>query len=96
MADKICKLIEPTLSAGTSLIRYKVRLPAFDKKIPDFVKDECTEFLSKLEMVDALYKSGQIPTEEQFQLDKVTELKKNASKAFDSLQLLVKMIEGKA
>jgi hypothetical protein len=96
LADKICKLIEPTLSAGTSLIRYKVRLPAFDKKIPDFVKDECTEFLSKLEMVDALYKSGQIPTEEQFQLDKVTELKKNASKAFDSLQLLVKMIEGKA
>lgn len=96
LADKICKLIEPTLSAGTSLIRYKVRLPAFDKKIPDFVKDECAEFLSKLEMVDAIYKSGAMPTEEEFQLDKVTELKKRASKAFDNMQLLVKMIEGKA
>ena len=97
-ADRLIKLIEPVLTTATALVRYKIRLPTLAAKIPEFVKDECTQHLEKLEMIDAVWKEvkagkASAPTDEKYQPDAVADLKKKATKSIDGLASIVKMAE---
>ena len=96
-ASKIISSLAPLISTGKLVMGGKILLPAVSSKLPDSVVQDARTCLRKLEIVDAAWKEvlggTSPPIDADMQVDAIALLKKTATKTFQSLSTMIKLLE---
>ena len=96
-SKKVLSMLAPVMIEGHQLIRGKCSQASIASKLPDCVLKERTELMRQVELANNLWQevmAGQKPPAEFMQINKVTELKKKATKAFSGLATMINIAVG--
>ena len=96
-ANKIISSLAPVISTGKLIMGGKILLPAVSAKLPDSVAQDARTCLRKLEVADAAWKEvlggSNPPADADMQVEAIALLKKTATKTFQSLSTMIKLLE---
>ena len=96
LATKTIKIVKGVIEIGHDLVRGKAQLPDLQAKIPQFMRDECQLSLEHLEKQKALWTDVQdngAVHKECMTMDGINNLKKKATKSFNDLAAMIKLVD---
>ena len=96
-ATKIVSLLAPLIAQGKMLMGGRLLQLGVSSRIPACVMEAASNCLRQLEIADASWKTvlsdGPPPSAKEVQIDASNDLKKTASKAFQALSSMLKLID---